>query len=247
MFCGSCGHPANGGETTVVDVGGATQVGSASLTRAEADSLIDQQVAERREDLAMSARRLTNAIEPQAIVVCIDTSSSTSEPAANNLTRLEAECLAIKGMAREGAEAAPSSQICSVDFNGDARIDLPWTPLGGAMPKLREVLLKLKSEGGTKFNPPLKLAYEMFKQAPQGLKPKLLFLSDGWNQDFLSLKFGPLHAMGVEVETLGFAEKPSDVNESALKQIATERDGDKLYRFAGDPSVLVKAVLTSLH
>lgn len=247
-FCGHCGTAvsAAAGHTTVV-LDNPTDVAGGAATQDGAQAVIDKQVAEQQDEITRAARRMNTAVETQAVVYVVDVSGSTSEEATNGQTKLEAEGRAVKLSMRALLESAPGSHVAVIAFNNRANIKLGMTPVQEALPQLGDILQDLEPGGGTSFNSALKLAPEVFQQEKSGMKKKMIFLSDGLNGDIFSLAHKPLHEMGVEVETIGFAKSPSEVGERALREMASTRDGQKLYHFAGDPGVLNDAMETSIH
>lgn len=159
-------------------------------------------------------------------------------------SRLEASKKAAEAFIRRRAALSPGDRVGIVTFNNYGRVVLPLTEVT----RLDAILLclsSLRAAGGTDLAEGLKAANSLFAQ-DVALHPtlarhrRILLLTDGHGGNPLRWATHLKNA-GVLLEVIGVAQRPLDVREELLRQVATTdaTNGFVHYWFFRDTDSLV--------
>jgi Mg-chelatase subunit ChlD len=159
------------------------------------------------------------------------------------ISRLAASQKALEKYVRARAAISPDDRIAVVSFSTSARIDMPLTGISKAE-GIIPVVMKLKGDGGTDIATGIETAGILLNDAMtnDGIRrlQRILLLTDGRGGSPLSIA-NEVKSRGVLIDVIGIGGKPSAVDETLLRWVATtDADGFNHYWFIKDADSLVQ-------
>lgn len=185
--------------------------------------------------LSTASVRTAASVVAETIFFILDRSGSMSGPCGRT-NRLEAEKEATIAMLISRYQLGADDQLSVIAFDHEARLVLPFMSCAANRRKIGCAIRSIVLGGGTNFNPPLVLAK---KTLPAVGRAHIVMLSDGHGGDATETAKA-LKKKGAIIETIGVGHRPSDVDESTLKRIASVLDGKVLYRFLSDADEMTR-------
>lgn len=167
-----------------------------------------------------------------------DVSSSMASAYDPGITKEEASIRAAVTMVLQKAHLDPNDEIGIVTFNSKAQLVLRLCPLHSHR---REIIARLQSltpSNGTDINEGLMAARDAFDWSRKDVVRRIILLTDGQGGN-PQRTAEDLKAKGVVIDVIGVGDKPSNVNETLLKKVASTVEGELRYRFIKDHQTLV--------
>ncbi len=180
----------------------------------------------------------TNLGQREHIVFAIDVSGSMASRYDSRMSKLEAAVRANCTMVVEKQQIDPLDEIAIVSFCHKAQTHLTLCSIQTHKRQILTTLQSLRSHGGTDINEALKQAEQLFDWSHSDVVRRIVLLTDG-HGGHPQRTAERLKSRGVVIDIVGVGAKPSGVNESMLKQIASVIEGELRYRFIKDQQTLI--------
>jgi Mg-chelatase subunit ChlD len=158
-------------------------------------------------------------------------------------SRLAASQKALEQYIKARLAISPADRVAVVSFAISARIEMPLTSISKAQ-SIIDAVMKLKGDGGTDITPGIGTARRILNDAMTNnggrRLQRILLHTDGRGGSPFSIA-NEAKSRGVLIDVVGIGGKPSAVDESLLRRVATtDADGFTHYWFIKDTDSLVK-------
>jgi len=142
----------------------------------------------------------------------------------------------------------PCIEVFVIQFDGGADIVVPPTPLNqdydGIVTKIQGITIGCNTDQGAGMGLGEQVIMPLVKEGRASAN--IVFMTDGNGGNPLPAA-NRLKAAGVVIGVTGFGTDPGDVNETLLRQVASESGGQPLYQFASSQSKLTTSMVSQAH
>jgi len=175
-------------------------------------------------------------------LVVVDASPSMSECDMNGSSRYAVATDAIEAMSKKIEQAYPDALVGVVVFWADARVEMPLQRITTSFWKKLQGLKQKSDFGwGTSLGWGLKTAYATLGAYSHIPKRQIIALTDGHSNGGVDpvVMASMVKDAGIQIDVIGFAATPSDVNEYELRRVASILDGQVRYWFINNAPDLI--------
>ena len=175
-------------------------------------------------------------------LVVVDASPSMSECDMNGSSRYAVATDAIEAMSKKIEQAYPDALVVVVVFWADARVEMPLQRITTSFWKKLQGLKQKSDFGwGTSLGWGLKTAYATLGAYSHIPKRQIIALTDGHSNGGVDpvVMASMVKDAGIQIDVIGFAATPSDVNEYELRRVASILDGQVRYWFINNAPDLI--------
>lgn len=190
----------------------------------------------------MVSRTQADTGHEMVVIVVIDSSWSMAGICGPD-TRLGVTKQSFKTAASLTARKSPHALMGVIAFNHEPQVITSPVPVGVNCEAICNAINSIDTSGGTRLDLAIYETCGLFEQYPERTNKSVLILTDGHSGGNVPKAATRLHQLGAQVFVTGVGNQPTDVNESMLRSVASEIDGQTAYQFVSKASGLTTTVL----
>ena len=174
-------------------------------------------------------------------ILILDRSGSMSE-SDYPPSRLDGAKMASKAFVKNVKKNNPENQIAVISFSSTARIECMPLSTKEEFPRIISAIEGISTDGFTAIGLALKKAESIITKYPSSYSPRIVLLTDGLNNeapDPIDIAVR-IKEKGVQIDVIGIGGSPSDVDEDAMRKVASVISGVVHYWFIKDVPSLVR-------
>ncbi len=187
------------------------------------------------------SQELIHAVGQRRWIYVPDNSGSMNEMCENACTKIMALIYGLVQSIGVAARLMPDGEIALISFNSKATTVCDFVNIEEGYSQLIDATQSLKAGGNTNIPRALEAALSLLGK-DAGPNDTIILMTDGHGGNGVPVA-EKIKKLGVTIKVMGFGKKPSDVNETMLKKVASVADGKPLYTFDTDKRGFTKTMI----